>query len=483
MMRAFAWPQLAYSSWYQRWSLVGFLPYAIGVGGLVAWLAAFKHRKLSRIPLVGLFLVSLVMLGFVSLIFPPGARQVFDFLTLHVPGWVGEKNFYETFAIPYVISVALLCSVGFYALSKYLSRSTSLALGLVVVVLVGIYGSPVLLGNPFRSPYYNGSPANRVLATLPAGYTAAVSRISRFGDAPTLSLPLLEPAWTYLVGQGSNERTSTYIGIPPLYYLYGVPDYTGISSFQSSVAPNLSTILQNALSTGDAESFSRVIGLLGVHWVLSDLAVTRQVDFQTVNSQATPATSASFSGAVEQDLEARLVLQVGRYRLSRVPPASTTPLISIDRATGFSRSSQGISQVAAGFYRGPLRRACPHVTGGNSLDAKVKIVALVTEHVGSGSCFVALRDPYSTLWSATLSENGVTIALRHREVYGFANGFVLPALTPGRVDITFTNSSSSYDELGVGLTLSSIAILIGGPFIVGFVVRRRRRRASRIEPE
>jgi hypothetical protein len=473
MMQSFGWSQLSFSSWYQRWSLVGYLPIAVALGGVVARISTFKERRGARIPLVGMLVVALVMLGFVSLVFPPGARQLFDFMTVHVPGWVAEKNFYETFAIPYVVAVALACAIGFYALASVLSRGAIVSIGLAVTALFGIYGSPLLLGSPFRNPYNNLSPANRVLSSLPHGYTSLVSRITQSGDAPTLSLPLLQPAWTYLVGRSANNGSSTYIGIPPLYYVYGVTDYTGVSSFDSSVAPNLAVNLQSAVSIGDAKTFSRVVRLVGVHWIISDLFAARQTDFQTVDSQSTPATSVSFALAVEHDLRATEVARMGGYRLLRVPSDYSSPVISIDRFTAFSSSSQGISRVAAGFYRGPLRRACPNVVGGQSLGATSEVSLTVTGDVPPDSCFVALRTPYTSLSGATMSTGGRTVALEHREAYGFANGFVLPHLGRGRLIITFSNSASSDDAIGVGISLVACLLLLSSPLVAQ---RSRRRR-------
>jgi hypothetical protein len=438
---------------------------------MFGWLFKSKRKKDEPVPILGLILVAMVMLGFISLTFPPGARQLFDFLTVHLPGWVAVVDFYETFAIPYVVAFALATAVGFYVLATFLSRTAIVAIGVIVIILFGIYGAPLLIGDSYRNPYYSSSPANRVLSKLPSGYTTLASRIVTSGGAPVLSLPLLQPAWTYLVGTGSKGRSNTYIGIPPLYYLYGVSDYTGVSSFESSIAPDLLTDLENSITTGNAESFSRVVRLLGVRWVESELSVVHQIDFQKVNSQTTPAAALSFAKAVERDLHAVAVANDGKFSLLRVPAKFASSVISIDRATVFSQSSNGISRVAAGFYQGPLRSDCPNVTGGNRVSSAPEASAHITRYIAAGRCFVTFRVPYSSLISATLVENGRSISLRHREVYGFANGFILPALKRGHVTITFSNKSSFNDELGVAFSLLACLIICVCPFVCA---RRRR---------
>jgi hypothetical protein len=473
MMESFTWPQLTFASWYQRWWLVGYFPFAFSIAGSSAHLLRPDRRREDRNPVVGLLVILLLMLGFISLTFPPGAHEVFNFLTVHLPGWVSEKNFYETFAVPYVVAVALAGGAGFYALVRFVPRTVFIATGLVVIILLGIFGAPLLAGEPYRNAYYSASPANRVLSSLPSGYISMVSRISKFGAAPVLSLPLLAPAWTYLVGKESDGRTGTYIGIPPLYYLYGVPDFVGVSSFASTTDPDFSTNLDTSIANGRADVVARVIRMLGIRWVLSDVSVVHQVDFDTVNSETTAAATLAFSRELERDLDVITVAKDGRYSLLKVPRHLSSPAISIDQTTRFSMSSNAISRVAAGFYQGPMRSACPDVTGASNSDAAQQLAVHVTGKVEARSCFVALRVPYSTLWSASIIENGRSIPLNHREVYGFGNGFMLPTLSRGNITIELSNGSSFIADSGVIASIAaSVALLIGFPV---FLARRRRR--------
>jgi len=98
---------------------------------------------------------------------------------------------------------------------------------------------------------------------------------------------------------------------------------------------------------------------------------------------------------VERDLNAVDVAKVGRYRLLRLNGGDTTSVISIDRESSFSSSSDGISRVASGEYLGPLQMNCPRVVGGSSVHATPEVSASVTGHIVAGTCFVALRVPYS----------------------------------------------------------------------------------------
>jgi hypothetical protein len=474
LMKSFYWTALSFSSWYQRLAFIGYLPFTVVFTGFFATLFSRDSQKFRRVPILGLLIVSIVMLGFLSLTFPPGARQLFDFLTVHLPGWVAVKNFYGTLVIPYVLAVALATAAGFYVLASFVRRSVAISAALVLVVLLSIYGAPLFPGDSYNVAYYDDSSANRVVSALPVGYTALMSRIESSGGAPTLSLPLLEPGWTYLVGQESGGTSETYIGIPPLYFLDAVSNYTGVSSFGSSTSLDLQTNLQNSVLTGNAKAFARVTEMLGVRWVLSDLSVVHQADFHLVNAEPSAASALSFSYSVESALHAVVVTKVGIYSLLRVRSSDTSSVISIDENDNFSRSSDGIGRVASGKYRGPLRRNCPSLIGGASNHDKSEVTASITSHIAAGDCFVALRVPYSSQWSADLIENGRTISLQHRIEYGFANGFVLPALRRGSIRIVFSNSHTGIDDFSVVISIAVLVILAAGTFVDRACRRKRK---------
>jgi hypothetical protein len=83
-----------------------------------------------------------------------------------------------------------------------------------------------------------------------------------------------------------------------------------------------------------------------------------------------------------------------------------------------------------------------------------------------------LRVPYSTLWSATIVENGRSIPLVHRQVYGFGNGFMLPALNQGDITIKFSDSSSFVADSGALVSIAASLVVLAGLLVVTF--RRRR---------
>jgi hypothetical protein len=385
---------------------------------------------------------------------------------------VAEKNFYGTFIIPYVVVVALASAAGFYVLASFVRRSIAISAGLVLILLLSIYGAPLFVGDSYRSPYNIASPVNRVISALPSGYTTMVSRIERSGGAPTLSLPLLQTSWTYLVGQEENGKIDTYIGIPPLYFLNAVEDYTGTSSFGTPSLASFQINVQKSVVSRNAQAFARVTEMLGIRWVLVDLSVVHQADFQSLDAEPSVTAALSFSHSVEGDLRAVVVAKDGRYSLLAVRAIDTSSVISIDENDRFSRSRDGISRVASGKYRGPLQRSCPNVSGGSSIAIASEVSASINGKVAAGECFVALRVPHSNQWSAELIENGRTIPLSNQMRYGFANGFVLPAMSPGSIKIVFTNSYSRIDDFGIVISISAFAALLLVSTVE--IVRRRR---------
>lgn len=471
LMTSNNWPELSFSSWFQRLSIIGYVPFAFTFGGFFTALLSSQVRRLKRVPILALFLVAMLMLALFSLRFPPGAKQLFDFLTLHLPGWVAAKNFYGTLVIPFVLSVAFATAAGFYVVVTFFRRSLAVSTALILVLLLALYGAPLFSGDAYRVPYFDGSPANRVVSGLPTGYTTLMSRIENSGGAPTLSLPLLEPGWTYLVGN-SRQALDTYIGIPPLYFLDAVSNYTGVASYGTPESPDLQTDLQDSILNGKADTFARVTEMLGVRWVISDLSVVRQYDFHFVNVLPSANAALLFSNAVERQLDTKSVEIAGRYRLLSIKQSSKNSVVSIDVRSTFSKSPNGIDQVAKGAYTGPLRESCPDVVGGSSVHDASEVSALVKRPIVAGKCFVAFRVPYSSQWSANLIENGKTFPLQNQKAYGFANGFVLPSLSPGTVRIIFSNSYSRIDTLGVAGSSAAVVILVT---CVLFEIRNQRR--------
>jgi hypothetical protein len=451
--------------------LIGLLPLVFVVSAFLVRLVKTRSDREGQAPFVSLVLISIVFLGLISLSFPPGAGSIFNFLMVHVPGFVAEENFYETFAVPFVISMALASSVGLYVLLSVVPVKIGILAGVVSIVSFALYGAPLLAGAPFRNPYYSISTANRVISRLPVGYTELATDIADSALGPVLSLPLLQPDWTYLVATSHSSR-STYIGISPLFYLYGVRNFDGLGSFVDPASPSLGENLQNSVSLGRARQFSTVIEMLGVRTILYEPSAIEQLDFQALDPLASRAAARTFSISVLRDLHAvRLVTDRG-FSLYRIPNRHSDPLISIDQTTEFTKTRYALAKVAAGMHIARSRYACPNLIGGSRRDYERRLNFAVVHPLKRDECFAVLRTSYSRTWAATLVQNGVRTPLTPVEMYGFANGFMLPHLERGRATIVFTDHAGEIVTFGRIVSIVSALCLL----LLAAVGRRSEKR-------
>lgn len=153
--------------------------------------------------------------------------------------------------------------------------------------------------------------------------------------------------------------------------------------------------------------------------------------------------------------------------------------ISINRASDFSQSysefSQsydGISRVAGEFCKGPLRKVCPNISEGSNARADTSCVRSDNSvcrgreflRDATGSISMTLECHTSRDWTDDFF-NAPRNALTRRRL-------LLPALKRGRVTITFSNKSSSFDILGASISQFVCIILTIEPFVHALLRRR-----------
>lgn len=458
LMHAFSWPQLRFSSWYSTTSPLGYIPLATCALGLAIGAARDHNRGNLR---TGLYvaLLALGTLGFVSLRFPPGSLEAFAFLTLHMPAWVAVRNFYETFAIPYVLTASILVALAYWEFKRVAWFRHTVPLAALLILAMLAYDAPLFLGSAFATPYYAASGANRLVPSLPSGYRRIAARILRSGSSPVLSLPLLTPAWTYLYARARSGRPVTYIGIAPLYYVYGVEDFVGVASFATPAAPSLPVFLSAAAATGNVAPLATMVHALGVRWVVTDLGAARQPDFAQLIPQSSAAAALTYSRAVLRTLRAVKVASDPPFALYQVPLSGSSFPVSLVRQQAALSPTENLTRAVAGVRPPQMHAACTGVVG-RPMRSRAPTGALTMRHVSGGAgCLVVLRTPYSNELGATLTYDGHVVSLRHVVAFGFANAFVLPPNVRGDATLRFSNAQDLWAMVAIWVSVGYFALL------------------------
>lgn len=457
MLESYRWPQLATVPWLSSLRLIGYLPWLFIGGGILCGHRVKRH--MGQLQLAVLATIALVFLGAASLTFPPGSLDVVLYLARAVPGWAAMRNFYETFAIPLALTVALAAAMGVAHIALALQKHWTSVLAAVVVVLgFAAYDLPLITGSYFRLPYYRGSAAERVVSALPGGYMSLVRDVRRLGGGMVVSLPLLSPDWTYLTGK-TGVAGGTYIGISPMYYLSGIDNLVGTASFYSSSDPSLASIVAADLSSGRSLPLARVLEALGARWLLVDAAAWRQPDFASLSTVQPPSENSILDAKLLSDLMAKPIAHTQALILYRVGGARRVPFLSLDEKSALSEPRSWLALLAAGVKNSPGAR-CPLVARGfvgmdgvPSGSVRVRTnVALVRR------CVLVLREPYSSGWTLQVVARGRRAILHSQRAYGYANGFVLPRWAVGRLGLTWRYAPGVWLDVGSWLAAAGCGI-------------------------
>jgi hypothetical protein len=463
MMVANQWSQESLARWLGWLEAIGYLPVVCLVFGLIASAISPRTRNkgTTRGALLGFSVVSLIALGLVSLRLP-GSLAAFDEMARIVPGWSAERNFYETFAIPYVLAVAVAGGLGLVAIAEAGLLRTARLTAYIGAALFVFYDAQLLTGQYFRLPYFTGSTSNRVVSSMPLDYDAVVGYIASHTNAPAVTLPLIVTDWSYLAGKDSTGASVTYIGISPLFYLSGIDDYDGVGSFQTSTNSNVMTNVEKDIAAGATPRLARVISALGVQWIVDEGIANPNGAFKDIVAADNVDQSLTETQDLVGELRARFITSSGLYTLLRVGSEVDIPYASIDRSTKFLRSRNGLNQVATGTYTGSLRSPCGVIQDGSADSENVVVLhAKVTGPLSKGHCSVVLRTGYSTSWRAVVRQGSHVYDVPVSLAYGFADGFTLPALQKGRLTIQFENNAQAKWKIGAGISSFTVVTVLG----------------------
>lgn len=409
-------PQADPNRWPRKLWPLGYLPAALVAYALTEMV--MRRRRSQEVPLLGLAAgLTGVVAVFVYLMAPNvvffGPR-VFEGLTSAVPGWTAVRNFYDKFSIPLVIAFGLLSGVAFFSAT---SRANCARVLIALALFVGgmlAYAGPAVVGEYFRLPYRNDSYPNRVMSGLPTDYRRLLTDLEQRPLGAVLTLPLAAPAWSAF----SDPRgRGAYVGISPIFWLTGRPDYNGIDSFVTPVAPGLREKVSRYIASGRTARLSRLVGELGVRYVVVNREPAAKRWLFHVSASATPAAEADVTEGLIKGLRAQLLTRYGDHELWEVHPTRRGSLVSLDRAAAPGDQS-GPGDLATEFSE----RQCGAVqeVGVRRPSPTTYVVTLPPFR---GNCTLVLREAFSSGWRVLRSSGRQTSVAQSRMVYGFANGF------------------------------------------------------------
>lgn len=449
MLSAFPSPQLEIAKFLTYLWPIGILP---GIIGLVGFIASLRPGYISAhmrqwIALIVTGVLSLVNLSLLTLRLP-GTLAIYDWLDKTIPGWSITRNFYEVFALPFVLSVALFAALGALALDDAGWHWVGTwGVGAVVCGFT-VYGLPLLDGAYFRLPYYPESPSvTRLIPGISDAYrdvTASITKANAGGGV--LTLPLTSSSWSYIDSSEGPSRRDVYIGVSPLYFGSGVYDYNGIDAFPAGIR----TLLEQDVIDQNVNAVANVLRLLGVHWIVKEDLSEPAPDFMDVMAAPTEASALSFDEKLVHAIRAVKVQVSGQYSLWKVN--NVAPLIRSDLNLGVA-ASHGLTLVAAGSA----------ATGGHTCGQVVRTwsgsfsgttVIRITETAKSAPCVLILPVAYARNWLAQMNNKRKVIMLRRQVAYGSLMGFVLPKSQLGeKYNVTVHYAAPPIFEYGAGVSI------------------------------
>jgi hypothetical protein len=456
LMQTYGHPQIVFDQWSQRLGVLGLLPLSVTIAGLLP--TVFGRRPDMRRLVVGLSLLTVLFLYFQTLRVIPGGVRLFELATRTVPGWTAERNFFDKFAIPFVEVFALTMAVCFYQLARRLGLLAGQLLALAVLAGVVLYGLPFAFGAAFQMPYYRDVAYNRVMPGLPSSYLTMLNRLRDLPIGAVLTLPLSRPAWSIVpAGQGRG----VYIGLSPIYWLTGRPDYDGLDSFSTSLVPYLLPSVKYDLDHGDLVAFERLVRELGIRYVVLAGADDSAHEYYRVAAIDDPIVESSETAQLVADMAPNLIGRFGAFELREVSPGLSRPMFSLEPPDRGAFNDAYLEAMNLGLGQPQRRSDCQLVQIGVREAGPDQFEVRIPP--SSVPCLLVFRGAFSAGWQATISSvdgRNSPLRLSSKKIYGFANSFLLPSWSQGKtVRVKLSYQPVSIAIVGAVLSAFSLVVL------------------------
>ena len=163
------------------------------------------------------------------------------FLSLNIiPGFVMFRNFYDKFALGYVLIYSGFLTVSLLYIKQHTKRTAYNVLVGIIVLSITINAKPLMSGEIFNAPYSHTNIQKTL--TIPNEYIDFMGKVGSLLPASSniLSLPFGTSAYTAIYDPDTGHL---YSGKSPVKLFSGTNDFSGDISFPTGIAKIFSTIL------------------------------------------------------------------------------------------------------------------------------------------------------------------------------------------------------------------------------------------------
>lgn len=366
------WVGLSTLQWSSALWWIGTIPSALIVASAARLGFGGKRITRKRLALLaGILLLAFVMLFLLTAKPIPHGGSIMAILVGHIPGWTVERNFWSTWAPAFTLALALAVGLWASLIFEALPIRPGVILVAIICAALVLYDLPFFAGTYFRLPYSPNYPNTRVVDGLSPTYLRVVHRLQRLPPGSVLSVPLNSPTWTRVPSSQRNPESGAYIGISPIFYLTGRPDYNGLSSFNSAEDPGLSDALLAAMQSGRLQTIADLAANVGARYVVSnDAALT---DLSELSLAPLPsAEEAMQTQLFLRHYANRVLFRSGAYSIRALSTAANAPRVELVTRGSPNVRPRYLSKLA---YGAPIRRDV------NCAAGSAKIVSWRVSHI------------------------------------------------------------------------------------------------------
>lgn len=247
-----------YTTWYNHIYYLSFIYVLLIVGSLLlldrkslknnntftTWLIWFLVILVFFTVKVGVFEDAFLMLG-------------------HIPWFVMFRNFYDKFALSYLLFFVFILTASLNIFSLKIARKYFMALYVFLIALSIYVSIPFFTGVVFKYPLWTTNNITKNIS-IPDDYLSFMNQVSNV-VSPTKSIfiiPYGVSSYSYIHGKEKNQY---FIGRSPIELFANRNDYSGRLSFKE----NDRVYLENLLKIGDIRWFYSYLNKFNIFYIVN----------------------------------------------------------------------------------------------------------------------------------------------------------------------------------------------------------------------